>query len=48
MLDKNYQLYLKHEEVMADERTKRQELADSFNKKMEELQDRIKDQQNLR
>ena len=37
MLDKNYQLYLKHEEVMADERAKRQELADSFNKKMEEL-----------
>jgi len=48
MLDKNYDLYYKHETVMQGERKKRKELADQFNDKMEELQDKIKDQHGLR
>jgi len=31
MLEKNFELYLKHEEVMAQEREKRQELSEQFN-----------------
>ena len=33
---------------MMEEKKKRQELADEFNKKMEDLQDKIKNQQAMR
>ena len=41
ILDKNYQLYLKHENMSDDERVKRQELAADFQKRMSEVTNEI-------
>ena len=41
ILDKNYQLYLKHERMLDDERVKRQELAADFQKRMVEVTNEI-------
>ena len=41
ILDKNYQLYLKHEKMLDEERVKRQELAADFQKHMSEVTNEI-------
>ena len=41
ILDKNYQLYLKHERMLDDERVKRSELAADFQKRMAEVTNEI-------
>lgn len=38
LLDKNYELYLKHETMLEDERTARQGLAAAFGDRMKDVQ----------
>ena len=43
ILEKNYQLYLKHENMLDEERKKRKELADGFQGRMAEVTQEIQD-----
>lgn len=38
LLDKNYELFLKHEQMLEEERIERENLAASFSDKMREVQ----------
>jgi putative NIF3 family GTP cyclohydrolase 1 type 2 len=44
LLDKNYELYLKHETMLDDERVARQGLAEQFGDRMKEVQAELDEQ----
>lgn len=48
LLDKNYELYLKHETMLEDERTARQGLAAQFGDRMKEVQAELDEQKQKR